>query len=116
MTDGQVALFPQGYIHYELNLGCSPAKFISALNHEDPGVITISTRGFELPNIALQSTYILSDKEVEEIRSKLPSSPAEGIAECLKRCKFVVDGSSSLTFDRLIFFVFIWFSWYLTFD
>ena len=37
LTDGQVAIFPQGYIHYELNLGCKSAKFLSALNHEDPG-------------------------------------------------------------------------------
>ena len=37
LSDGQVAIFPQGYIHYEQNLGCTPAHFISALNHEDPG-------------------------------------------------------------------------------
>ena len=39
LTDGQVAIFPLGYIHYEQNLGCKPAHFISALNHEDPGLI-----------------------------------------------------------------------------
>ena len=37
LTDGQVTIFPQGYIHFEQNLGCKPAKFISALNSEDPG-------------------------------------------------------------------------------
>ena len=37
LTDGQVVIFPQRYVHFELNFGCKPAKFISALNHEDPG-------------------------------------------------------------------------------
>ena len=37
MTSGQVAVFPLGYIHYEQNLACTPASFISALNSEDPG-------------------------------------------------------------------------------
>ncbi len=39
LSDGQVAIFPQGTIHYEQNLGCKPAHFISALNHEDPGSV-----------------------------------------------------------------------------
>ena len=37
MTSGQVTVFPHGYIHYEQNLACTPANFISALNSEDPG-------------------------------------------------------------------------------
>ena len=73
------------------------------------GVITISTRGFELPDIALQSTYILSEAEVKAIRSKLPSSPAVGIAECLKRCSASSKLLSqiSLLFSILIFIRFI---------
>ena len=42
LSTGKVAVFPQGYIHYEQNLGCKPAKFISALNHEDPGLYNSS--------------------------------------------------------------------------
>lgn len=39
LITGQVAVFPQGYIHYEQNLSCNKtAIFISALNHEDPGL------------------------------------------------------------------------------
>ena len=61
------------------------------------GVITISTRAFELPNLALQSTYILTESEIESIRAKLPSSPGIGIAECQKRCNLLLNKSSSLT-------------------
>lgn len=51
---GQVTFFPQGLIHYQQNLGCDRAEYISALNSEDPGVVTISTRTFTLPKEALQ--------------------------------------------------------------
>jgi hypothetical protein len=36
------------------NMGCEPAVYISALNSEDPGVVTISERTFTLPSEALQ--------------------------------------------------------------
>ena len=51
---GQITFFPEGLIHYQQNLGCEPVEFLSALNSEDPGVITISTRTFTLPSEALQ--------------------------------------------------------------
>lgn len=38
VTTGQVSIFPQGYIHFQQNLGCKPAKFIAALSSEDPGL------------------------------------------------------------------------------
>ena len=51
---GDVAFFPQGLIHYQQNLGCDPVTFLAALNSEDPGVVTITTRFFELPSEAIQ--------------------------------------------------------------
>ncbi|CAM9880261.1 unnamed protein product [Laminaria digitata] len=54
LYQGDVAFFPQGLIHYQQNLDCEPATFLAALNSEDPGVVTITTRFFELPSEAIQ--------------------------------------------------------------
>ena len=54
---GDVAFFPQGLIHYQQNLGCKPVTFLAALNSEDPGVVTITTRFFELPSEAIQASF-----------------------------------------------------------
>ena len=54
ISQGDVTFFPQGLIHYQQNLSCEPATFIAALNNEDPGAVTITTRFFELPRAAIQ--------------------------------------------------------------
>ena len=54
LYQGDVTFFPQGLIHYQQNLGCEPATFLAALNNEDPGAVTITTRFFELPSEAIQ--------------------------------------------------------------
>ena len=82
-----MVVIPQGYIHFAQNLECEPASFLAAFSNEDPGTITISKRSFELSNEALEATYILPEDEIENIRSKLPDSPAKGTAECIKRCR-----------------------------
>ena len=60
LYEGDVAFFPQGLIHYQQNLDCEPATFLAALNSEDPGVVTITTRFFELPSEAIQVSYVFS--------------------------------------------------------
>lgn len=54
LAQGDVAFFPQGLIHYQQNLDCEPATFLAALNNDDPGAVTITTRFFELPTEAIQ--------------------------------------------------------------
>ena len=54
ISPGEVFVVPQGLIHYQQNLGCEAATFLAALNNEDPGAVTITTRFFELPNEAIQ--------------------------------------------------------------
>ncbi|CAM9752540.1 unnamed protein product, partial [Ectocarpus sp. 13 AM-2016] len=54
LSQGDVTFFPQGLIHYEQNLGCEPVTFLAALNNDDPGAVTITTRFFELPTEAIQ--------------------------------------------------------------
>lgn len=54
ISQGDVTFFPESLIHYQQNLDCEPATYLSALNSEDPGVVTIMTRFFELPSEAIQ--------------------------------------------------------------
>jgi len=83
---GQVVVVPQGLIHYAQNLDCKPAQFISAFNSEDPGVLTVSTRTFALPDEVLTVTFNQSPDEVEALRKGLPNTVAKGREECLRRC------------------------------
>lgn len=87
MKAGQVTVFPQGLIHYQQNLGCEPVEYISGLNNEDPGVVTLPGRFFQLPFEAVASSLGTSDAETLSIRAGLPANPAEGRTECLKRCR-----------------------------
>ena len=80
-------ILPQGLIHYNQNLDCEPAKFLSALNNEDPGVLMVSTRTFELPIEALTVTFNMNPDEIRQIKDALPDTVAKGREECLKRCR-----------------------------
>jgi hypothetical protein len=86
MKAGQVTMFPQGLIHYQQNLDCRPVEYISGFNSEDPGVVTVSQRLFQLPFEAVASALGTSDFDTVNLRNGLPASPAEGRKECLKRC------------------------------
>ena len=86
ISEGMVTFFPQGLIHYQQNLDCEPAEYISALNSDDPGVLTISTRTLALPDEALQAMLNLNAGQLATLREGIPSGPAQGRIECLRRC------------------------------
>lgn len=89
ISEGMATFFPEGLIHYQQNLDCEPAEYISALNSEDPGVVTISTQVFTLPDEALQATFNLNAEQVKILRAGIPAGPAKGRIECLKRCNLL---------------------------
>ncbi|XP_065864269.1 germin-like protein subfamily 1 member 16 [Euphorbia lathyris] len=43
---GDVIIFPFGLIHFQMNIGKTPAVAIAALTSQDPGVITIANAAF----------------------------------------------------------------------
>lgn len=81
MRQGHVTFFPQGLIHYQQNLGCETANYISALNHADPGVVTITTQFFRLPEEAIGSALNTTDLETMNLVADIPANPAEGREE-----------------------------------
>lgn len=50
---GDIIVFPRGLLHYELNVGSEEAFFISALNSQNPGVLTAATALLKLPTRAV---------------------------------------------------------------
>ncbi|KAF7334305.1 RmlC-like cupin [Mycena sanguinolenta] len=90
MTDlqpGQMTIFPQGSIHFQINEGCEPALFVSGLNSEDPGALQIAQRFLGLPPDIVAAT--LGDIGIEEVmglNDLIPDSVALGTDECLQRC------------------------------
>lgn len=86
IREGMVTMFPRGLIHYQQNLGCETANYISGLDHEDPGVVTISTRFFAFPPEAIASALDTTDAETEYLTAGIPLNPAMGREECMQRC------------------------------
>ena len=86
LTVGQVTVFPQGLVHFEQNLGCRKAVFLSAFSSEDAGVVTLSTRLFDFNQQSLTSTFNQTDAVINSLRESVRSNPAVGRGECLARC------------------------------
>ena len=83
---GEVTFFPEGLVHYQQNLSCETVTYISALNSEDPGVITVSTQFFRLPNEAVQGSIGQDEDKVQQLIDGLPAGPAEGHSACMVTC------------------------------
>lgn len=83
---GQATLFPQGALHYQTNLGCKPAHFVSVLSHEDPGASQIAQNFFQIDEETLSATLGRNASDLKRITPLLPANIALGLASCRKRC------------------------------
>lgn len=70
-------------------MGCGPVVFISALNSEDPGVVTISTQLFMAPDEGLSATLDAGMDRILQLRNALPQGPAAGQQQCMQQCGLV---------------------------
>lgn len=87
LQPGMATVFPQGAIHFEINLGCEPAMFVAAFNNEDPGVQTTAQSFFGLPkDVTAVSLNISSIQTVQDLAAHLPANPAVAIQECMRTC------------------------------
>lgn len=86
IKEGQTTFFPQGLIHFEQNLECKKSVFLSSFNNEDPGVVTITNRLFQLPMQTLTSSFNNSEFVINKLKNSLVNDPAIGVGECRKRC------------------------------
>ncbi|KAI0507268.1 hypothetical protein KFK09_013390 [Dendrobium nobile] len=74
LKEGDVFVFPQGLIHFQLNIGNTNAVSISGLSSQNPGVITIANAVFgSKPPISpyiLEKAFQLDQKTVEILQAK----------------------------------------------
>ncbi|CAN0415931.1 unnamed protein product [Pylaiella littoralis] len=100
VSQGDVAFFPQGLIHYQQNLGCEPASFIAALNSDDPGAVLIATQFFALPIEAIQATINIEVPALQPFIDGLPEAPGLARRRCLQACGLLDDDEDlSYNFD-----------------
>ncbi|KAE8702691.1 Germin-like protein subfamily 2 member 2 [Hibiscus syriacus] len=72
---GEVFVFPKGLVHFQKNIGTTPAAVITAFNSQFPGTQSIAATLFAaspaVPCDVLSKAFQISDKEVQIIKSKL---------------------------------------------
>jgi len=86
ISTGVATFFPEGLIHYQQNLSCEKSTYLSALNHEDPGVVTVTTQFFSLPEEAIAGSIGEDSNVVRQLIDGLPVGPADGRKSCMIEC------------------------------
>ncbi|KAL2937719.1 putative germin-like protein 2-1 [Bienertia sinuspersici] len=76
---GDVFIFPQGLIHFQINIGKYPAVALSSLSSQNPGVLSIANAVFGAePPISvrvLSKAFQLDEKIVKNLQSKFDIKP-----------------------------------------
>jgi len=91
LGSSDTSFIPQGLVHFEMNMGCKPAFYLSTYNNVDPGLVTVSNRVFDFPLEVLEATYYLTEEQIKLIKRYLPNTPTAGVMnygidECIERC------------------------------
>lgn len=75
---GDVFVFPKGTVHYQLNIGSTPALMIVAFNSQNPGTSIVHQATFAsnpaIPKKVLSKAFNITFQEVEKIRKGLGGS------------------------------------------
>ncbi|KAJ7538785.1 hypothetical protein O6H91_11G062800 [Diphasiastrum complanatum] len=71
ISKGEVMIFPRGLIHFQLNVGDSPAQAVVSLNSQSPGfqLIANSMFGSQIKDEVLQKTFFLDQKTVDQLKA-----------------------------------------------
>ncbi|KAJ1272808.1 hypothetical protein BS78_06G230200 [Paspalum vaginatum] len=82
LVQGDVFVFPQGLIHFQLNNGKAPAVALAALSSQNPGTITIANAVFgSKPPILdeiLAKAFMLEKATVDWVQEAFGAPPAAG--------------------------------------
>ncbi|GLJ58861.1 hypothetical protein SUGI_1481040 [Cryptomeria japonica] len=80
---GDVTIFPRGTLHFELNVGKEEANYISALNSQNPGVVTSSVSILTLPLRSVATAFNITQQAVKKLDSTIYAS-ATGLKKTSK--------------------------------
>ncbi|KAJ8901242.1 hypothetical protein NDN08_007091 [Rhodosorus marinus] len=86
--EGDNAVFPQGLLHYQINLNCEhEVQFLSSLSSHDPGVVTVPDRMFGFDDTAL--AVVFNNPRMKRFRrqrlTNLRSLSHQCIADCRRK-------------------------------
>ena len=84
---GDITIFPMGLIHFQQNYACEDVTFMTSLDNDDPGTMTIASHLFDLPTEAVASALNVNASQVTSLKKSLPKNPGIGREECLARCQ-----------------------------
>ncbi|KAJ4970974.1 hypothetical protein NE237_004073 [Protea cynaroides] len=70
---GEVMVFPRGLVHFQMNVGDSPATIYGSFNSQNPGLqrIPAAVFGSGIKDELLKKAFGLSGKQIDEMRRKL---------------------------------------------
>ncbi|GLJ35675.1 hypothetical protein SUGI_0716880 [Cryptomeria japonica] len=80
---GDVTIFPRGTLLFELNVGKEEANYISALNSQNPGVVTSSVSILRLPLRSVATAFNITQQAVKKLDSTIYAS-ATGLKKTSK--------------------------------
>ncbi|KAK1607587.1 hypothetical protein QYE76_031260 [Lolium multiflorum] len=68
---GDIMVFPQGLLHYQYNIGTSPAVLLVAFSGPNPGlqIIALALFANNLPSDVLQKLTYLNDTQIKNFKS-----------------------------------------------
>ncbi|TKW06598.1 hypothetical protein SEVIR_7G250400v4 [Setaria viridis] len=82
LVEGDVFVFPQGLIHFQLNNGKSPAVAIAALSSQNPGTITIANAVFgskpPISDLILAKAFMLEKDTVDWVQQAFGAAAVGG--------------------------------------
>ncbi|CAK7325237.1 unnamed protein product [Dovyalis caffra] len=73
LEKGEVMVFPEGLVHFQMNVGDKPATILGSFNSQNPGLMKIPTAvfGCRIKDELLEKAFGLKDKEISKVRKKL---------------------------------------------
>ncbi|XP_062224928.1 germin-like protein 4-1 [Phragmites australis] len=82
LVEGDVFVFPQGLIHFQLNNGKIPAVAFAGLSSQNPGVITIANSVFgtkpPILDEILAKAFMIEKAQVDWIQAQFAAPPQAG--------------------------------------
>nr|GME18167.1 germin-like protein subfamily 3 member 2 [Ipomoea batatas] len=72
LEKGEVMVFPRGLVHFQMNVGDSPASILGSFNSQNPGSVKIPNVmfGSSIKEEVLMKAFGLNDKEVHKLRKR----------------------------------------------
>ncbi|KAG9458974.1 hypothetical protein H6P81_003482 [Aristolochia fimbriata] len=72
---GEVMVFPKGLVHFQMNVGDSPATIFGCFNSQNPGLekLPLTIFGSGIDGKLLEKAFGLSKREVENLRRRFRS-------------------------------------------